>query len=133
APITGAHDLSANTHHETAPKPFRSGLEQRTLETAHRFDRPVSRVLAGARRDGPIHVARVSLVLCVFPSLFAQEAQHGIQGCQADGAVTQTFRVQPVLVEAESIGKNIGDALVKAGDKDATDPGFTHASGPRAR
>ncbi len=58
-----------------------------------------------------------------------QEAQHGVERREADGAFAQAFGVQPVLVEAEPRRQDVGDALMQARDEHATDAGFAHASG----
>src|SRR4029450_343937 len=131
APIAGADDSSADAHHQTAAQPFGYGFEHRALEATHRLDGPVGRVLAGACGDRSIDVTRGPLVVVVFvfPSFFTEKAQDSIERSQADGAVAQAFRMQPVLIETQSIRQNVGDALEQAGDKNAAHPGLTHGPG----
>jgi len=50
-----------------------------------------------------------------------------MQRRETDGALAQPFGIQPVFVEIEARRQDVGDALMKAGDEDATDAGFAHA------
>ena len=71
----------------------------------------------GARRDDLVRVA-----------FLPQKAEDGVERRQADRAFAQPFGVQPVLVKPQAGRENVGDALMQAGDEDATDAGFAHVS-----
>src|SRR5215831_10049293 len=90
-------------------------LQQLALDSAHRLDSPLGGVLPRAGGDPRVRLA-----------FLPQKAQHGIQRRQADGAVTQALSVEPALVEAEPRRQNVGDALMEAGDQDASDTRVTH-------
>ena len=55
-----------------------------------------------------------------------QEAQHGMQRRQPELPVAQAGRGQPVLVELEAGGRNVGNPLVETGDQETTDAGINH-------
>ena len=112
-------DQSPNeTERQTLPDPRGRPRDGRSLPPSHGLHGPLRRVVARPRRDEGVPVA-----------LLAQEAQDGVQGCQADRAVAQAFGVQPILVETETGGQNVGNSLVEARDEDPTDTGFAHVSG----
>src|ERR1035437_9045098 len=87
------------------------------LQRRHRRHRPFGGVFARARRDDLVRV-----------TFLPEEAEHGVQRRQSDGAFAQPFSVQPVLIKPQAGWENVGDALMEAGDEDATDAGFAHVS-----
>jgi hypothetical protein len=61
--------------------------------------------------------------------LALQEAEHGAERRQAHAAVAQAGRAEPVLVEIEPRRRNVGNALVQAGDQQTAYPGVNHVPG----
>ena len=109
----------------TRPRAVRSAARVRSrsgsvpqhaaLQRRQAVDGPLGGILAGARDH-----LRVDLPFA------AQEAQHRVQRRQPDRALAQSGDAQPVLVELEPIGQQLGDRLMQAGDEKSSDPRLTH-------
>ena len=122
AGIGGAHQASRRPQRRAGAPAQGQRPEDPALERGDVGDRPIGRVLACASDD-----LRVD-----FP-FSAQEAEDGEQRRQADGADAEAAAAQPVLVELETIGQQLGDRLVQAGHQHASDARLTHARLRRSR
>src|ERR1035437_669282 len=117
APIAAAHQAPRHPEEHPRAHPHRHRFDASALQRRHRRHRPFGGVFARARRDDLVRV-----------TFLPEESEHGVQRRQSDGAFAQPLGVQPVLIKPQAGWENVGDALMEAGDEDATDAGFAHVS-----
>ena len=115
AGIGGPHQLPGNAKRGARPEGRRQHQDHLAFEGRQASDRPLGGVLTRPRRNSGVRVP-----------FRAQETEHGRQRRQPDRAFPQAGNVQPVLVELETGGQQVGDGLVEACDENASDAGFAH-------